>query len=220
MDPAASLLQVRVGRPRNHGVRGGEESLGGPWRSAIFKEAVNGPLQLGTLGLDGDEVADLKHHGGRDQAVLAYASEHYPRWREEGLDADAGAFGENFLLAGLTDHEACIGDIFALGKAVVQISHPRQPCNTLARRFQRNDVVPRVWATARGGWYLRVLETGLVQAGGELVLRDRPSPEWTVARVLHAYLHAAKHPDEAHAASQAVGLTENWVQKLQEKAGP
>ncbi|MBL0210949.1 MAG: MOSC domain-containing protein [Holophagaceae bacterium] len=225
--PAADLVQIRVGKAMNldaSGSMGAEDPLGGPWRpwrSAIFKTPVACPRQLTRLGLAGDEVADTRHHGGPDQAVLAYASEHYPLWQASGLDADPGAFGENFLLAGLTDQEACIGDVFAIGKpggAVVQISHPRQPCATLARRFQRNDVVLLVWETARGGWYLRVLQEGQVQAGDGLALLERPNPGWSVARVLNAFRHAKQHPEEALLAADLSGLTGHWSSSLREKA--
>lgn len=208
------LVQVRVGAARLI-----EGPLSRPWRSAIFKEPVSGPVRLGVLGLEGDQVADKRHHGGLNQAVLAYASEHYLLWREEGIDADLGAFGENFLMSGLRDQDVAIGDIFSVGETLVQVSHPRQPCNTLARRFGRNDIVPRVWAKARGGWYMRVLREGTVQAGQAVVLQERLNPGWTVARVLHAYQHAAGIPEEALAAARVVGLTESWVLKLQEKAG-
>ena len=176
-------------------------------------------MKLSSLGLPGDEVADKRHHGGPDQAVLAYASEHYPLWQMSGLAADLGAFGENFLLAGLTDQEACIGDVFAIGEALVQISHPRQPCNTLARRFQRHDVVALVWATARSGWYLRVMQEGHVQAGDGLLLRERPNPGWSVARVLAAFYHAKRNPEEALQAADIRGLTSRWASSLREKAG-
>ena len=219
---AATLLQLRVGLARDLDASGREGLLQRSWRSAIFKAPIEGPLRLSSLGLAGDEVADKHHHGGPDQAVLAYASEHYPPWQATGLDAEFGAFGENFLLTGLKDQEACIGDVFAigqLGKAVVQVSHPRKPCATLARRFQRNDVVFMVWETARGGWYLRVLQEGLVQAGDGLMLQERPNPEWTVARVLNAFHHAKQNPQEAIHAANLPGLTNHWASSLREKAG-
>jgi len=227
-DPTPNLLQLRVGKPKNMAAScpPGEEGLlhrpGGAWRSAIFKMPVEGVVQLSSLGLAGDGVADKHHHGGPDQAVLAYASEHYALWQAWGLNADVGAFGENFLLEGLTDQEACIGDVFAmgrLGETVVQISHPRKPCATLARRFQRNDVVSKVWETARGGWYMRVLREGRVQAGDGLTLRERPNPAWTVARVMNAFHHAKENPEEALNAADASGLTVRWASSLREKAG-
>ncbi|MFN8011270.1 MAG: MOSC domain-containing protein [Holophagaceae bacterium] len=212
------LVGLRVGRVRALGDAAAAEPLRRPWRSAILKEPAPGALRLTRLGLEGDEVADRKHHGGPDQAVLGYASEHYPDWRSEGLDAGPGAFGENLLFEGLLDSEVCIGDAWRVGGATLQVSHPRQPCGTLARRFGRGDVVARVWATARGGWYFRVLEEGVVAPEGEVVLLDRPNPGWTVARVLKAYWRAAERPDEARAAADVPLLTAHWPEKLRARA--
>jgi MOSC domain-containing protein YiiM len=218
VEAPARLLEVRTGRVRFHGQEGAADPLLRPWRSAIVKEPVQGPLRLGVLGLEGDEVADPRHHGGPDQAVLGYASAHYPRWREEGFDAAPGGFGENLLFEGLDDGDVCIGDTFALGDARLQVSHPRQPCGTLAKRFGRGDVVARVWETARGGWYFRVLEAGVVEAGQAVGLLARPNPGWTVARVLRAYWRAASEPAEARAAAAVPLLTDHWPLKLLARA--
>jgi MOSC domain-containing protein YiiM len=179
---------------------------------------VAGPLRLTRLGLLGDEVGDPSHHGGPDQAVLGYASEHYPAWRAEGFDAEPGAFGENLLFAGLLDDEVCIGDAWRVGGATLQVSHPRQPCATLARRFGRNDLAPRVWEARRGGWYFRVLEEGLVEAGDAAALLARPNPGWTAARVLSAYHHAATDTAEARAAAAVPLLSPHWPVKILARA--
>lgn len=212
------LVGLRTGRVRALGEADAADPLRKPWRSAIFKEPVEGPVRLSRLGLEGDEVADARHHGGPDQAVLGYASEHYAAWRAEDLDAGPGAFGENLLFEGLLDDEVCIGDTWQVGGATLQVSHPRQPCGTLARRFGRGDVVARVWATARGGWYFRVLEEGVVAPAGDVVLLARPNPGWTVARVLRAYWRAAEDPAEARAAAEVPLLTSHWPEKLRARA--
>jgi MOSC domain-containing protein YiiM len=215
---AAVLVSLRVGRVRTFGSADAADPLQRPWRSAIAKEAVEGPRRLTRLGLEGDEVGDPAHHGGPDQAVLGYASEHYAAWRAEGFDADAGSFGENLLFAGLQDDGVCIGDVYRLGGAMVQVSHPRQPCATLARRFGRNDLVTRVWEAQRGGWYFRVLEEGLVAEGDLAQLIERPNPGWTAARVLTAYHHAATDPAEARAAAAVPLLSPHWPVKLLARA--
>jgi len=211
-------MSIRLEEVRTGSVRTYPGPDGRSWRSAIGKEAAAGPVTMTFLGLAGDTVGNPDVHGGADQAVLAYAGEHYPLWRAEGLEAVPGSFGENFVLSGLTDAEACVGDVYALGGARVQISHPRQPCETLARRFGGKEVVARVWATCRGGWYLRVLREGPVEAGMALTLLERPNPGGTVARVLKAYLEAAKHPAEARAMAALEGLTAEWRLKLGRKA--
>jgi len=72
------LVRILVGKPRDLGGDGAPT-----WRSGICKEPVDGPVWLGKTNLSGDGQADLKHHGGSDKAVLAYAEAHYPRWQKE-----------------------------------------------------------------------------------------------------------------------------------------
>ncbi len=180
------------------------------WRSAIYKTPVDHPLWLSATGLTGDAVGDTKHHGGPEQAVLGYAESHYADWKAEGFTDARGAFGENLLFTGLSDQTACIGDVFTLGDARLQISCPRVPCGTLVRRHGRADIVKRVFETARGGWYFRVLQEGFIAPGQALQQVERPYPAWTIARALHARWRMATDPEEAHALSEVAALHPDW----------
>jgi MOSC domain-containing protein YiiM len=212
------LLELRVGQPQQLGDPHASDPLKKPWRSAIYKELVMGPAWLTTEGLAGDAVADKKHHGGPDQAILAYGASQYARWKADGVDAEPGAFGENLLIDEITDQDVCVGDIFDLGDVRIQVSQPRVPCGTLARRFGRGDIVKRVWETARGGWYLRVLREGYVEVGRTLALADRPHPEWTIQRALHARWRMDVNPSEALALAALPALSTHWRATLQEAA--
>ncbi len=182
---AGRLVSVQVGRVRahdwpavaDHGVR--------PWRTAYFKDPVTGPTRLERLGLDGDEQFERKHHGGPHRAVLAYSAEHYPRWRDElGIpEMGPGGFGENFTVSGQDETNVCVGDVFVVGTARVQVTQPRGPCANIARRWQRPELLKRVVETSRFGWYLRVVEEGEVAAGEDVRLVDRRYPDWNAAHV-------------------------------------
>ncbi len=200
----ARLLQLRVGLVR---------AMDG-WRSAIYKETVDHPLWLSHTGLEGDAVGDTVHHGGPEQAVLAYAESHYADWKAEGFTEERGAFGENLLVEGLSDQTVCIGDRFGLGETELQVSCARVPCATLAQRHGRKDVVTRVFEEGRGGWYYRVLKEGLVAPGQELRLLERPHPEWTVQRALQARWRKAENPAEARALAEVAALNPRWIPKL------
>lgn len=188
------LLSIQVGKPQTHFTPDPTaESSDKSWVSGIFKSAVEGPRFLGKTNLDGDAQADLKNHGGPDKAICVYASEHYAHWqRQFGLpEIPFGAFGENFTTLGLDERELAIGDTLAVGKAgevIIQVSQPRQPCWKLARRWQTKDMVEQVQDTGYTGWYFRVLQEGMVEAGDALTLVERPYPHLTLAeanRVMH-----------------------------------
>ena len=160
--------------------------------SGIAKTEIEGPVAIGPHGLEGDEQGDRRNHGGPEKAVHHYARDHYAAWRHElpglptVLDAP-GAFGENLSAAGLTEAAVCVGDLWRVGTALLQVSQARQPCWKLNHRFGVADMARRVQASGRTGWYYRVIEPGAVRAGDVLRLADRPHPDWPLARLLHAF---------------------------------
>jgi MOSC domain-containing protein YiiM len=173
-----------IGRPRTH-----VDERGKSWRSAIFREPVAGPLELGPRGLAGDQVADSENHGSPDQAVCCHPLAHYAYWNEHyrlaGTDRllGPGGVGENWTIEGAEERDVCVGDVFAVGGARVQLSAPRYPCTKQERKTRLPDLMTRTMETLRTGWYLRVLDPGPVQAGDVLALVLRPNPGVTIERV-------------------------------------
>ena len=194
-----------------------------PWQTGFYKEQVDGPRWLAQTNLAGDGQADLVNHGGPDKAVLAYASEHYPSWRErlQKPDFPHGAFGENFTVDGPTEDSVNIGDIYRLGGALVQVSQPRQPCWKLGHRFGIATVPATVVTTRRSGWYYRVIEEGSVAAGDALALVERPLPEWSVERVFHLLIGGAgkREPDALRALAAMDALATSWRARAEKLLG-
>lgn len=177
------LLSLRIGSVAPLGARAAA--------SGIAKSPVTGPLMLSETGFAGDMQGDTRHHGGPEKAVHHYPFDHYVVWRRELGDhpllAEPGAFGENIATSGLTEETVAIGDVFALGTAVIEVNQGRQPCWRLNERFGRRDMAREVQTSGRTGWYYRVLEPGIVGSGDRLILRDRRSPEWTLARLWRTF---------------------------------
>lgn len=214
------LLSIQVSLPKVYGVPGADDWMDQPWQTGFYKERVDGPRWLAQTNLAGDGQADLVNHGGPDKAVLAYASEHYPGWRErlQKPNFPSGAFGENFTVDGLNEDTVSIGEIYRLGGAVVQVSQPRQPCWKLARRWRIKELTALVEQTGKTGWYLRVLEEGEVEPGQELTLLERPHPQWTVTRATRTM--RTRTQDRA-AAGELAGIEELagvWRDRLAEAA--
>jgi MOSC domain-containing protein YiiM len=156
--------------------------------SGIVKNAAPAPWRITGTGLEGDRQGDLVHHGGAEKALHHYPRDHYARWiAEEPTLADAlaaaPAFGENISTMGLTEEDVCIGDVFALGSALVQVSQGRQPCWKLNALFARNDMARRVQESGRTGWYYRVLREGIAGPGDPLERVERPLPDWPLSRL-------------------------------------
>ncbi len=214
------LLSIQVGLPQNLGVENATDPMDKPWTTGFFKEKVAGRIRLGKTNLDGDGQADLQHHGGLEKAVNVYPSEHYSYWREELKKREMlfGAFGENFTTAGLLEQTACIGDVFSIGEAVVQISQPRQPCWKLARRWRIKDLAAKVQKTGLTGWYFRVLQEGCVEENLIFRLLERPHPVWTVS-LANTIMHRRKHDIEAaRLLASCPALSQNWRESLSKRA--
>lgn len=210
------LISLQVGLPKTLGTPNASAAMDQEWTTGFFKEPVSGQVWAGTTNLAGDGQADLRVHGGPDKAINVYPIEHYAFWLAE-LDFKQlpnGAFGENFTVAGILETEACIGDIFELGDALVQISQPRQPCWKLSRRWRIQDLVAQVVRTGKTGWYLRVLREGNVQAGAALVLVERPYPEWTVAVANNIMLHRKENYAATQALAECPALSDSWQATL------
>jgi MOSC domain-containing protein YiiM len=161
---------------------------GRTYSTAINRRAVSGPVELTRDGLAGDRVADDRHHGGPDQAVCCYPHEHYPYWQERlSRPLEPPAFGENLTTEGLLEAQVCIGDVLGTGSARVQVTQPRQPCWKLANKHAAPQLPAWINALGYTGFYLRVLEPGIVRAGDELTPIERPCPNltvWTVMQLL------------------------------------
>ena len=216
------LISLQIGKPAEHfsEIADGQSAA---WVSSFWKTPVLGWVRLGRKDLAGNAQADLKNHGGPEKAVCCYAAEYYPGWRvllgkpEE--EFGYGAFGENFTLAGLTEDAVCIGDVYTVGTALVQVSQPRMPCWKVGRRWERPAMPREMQANGRTGFYLRVLTEGEVGAGGSLTLHERPQPEWTVARVNSALYVDKTNAEMDQYLSRLPLLAEAWRRTFRRRAG-
>jgi MOSC domain-containing protein YiiM len=179
MRTAGRILSIQTGRVQ---ALGGDNDDSESWTSAIRKATVSGSVEVQQAGIVGDEKADLVHHGGSDQAILAYAGQHYDHWNAEFPDKlfEAGGFGENLTVADLDESQRCIGDTFQVGDCILEISQPRQPCWKLSRRWDLPRLAVLMQQNGRTGRYLRAIEPGQIEAGMTLAMIARPFPELTV----------------------------------------
>ena len=210
------IVSIQVGRPTVCGDKTASDQMDRPWMTGFFKEPVEGIVWLSKSNLSGDGQADLKNHGGPEKAILAYSADHYPAWQLEmsRRNLPYGSFGENFTIAGLTEETVCIGDTYSVEDVRLQVSQPRQPCWKISRRWGIRDLAERVQSTGRTGWYFRVLTEGFVERGLQIILRDRPYPQWTVARANEMMHHRHNNRHAAAELASCLLLSSNWRSTL------
>ncbi|MEU1277509.1 MOSC domain-containing protein [Streptomyces sp. NPDC005805] len=183
------LLTVNAGplRPADYADNGA---------TGIDKRPVEGPVLVrdpgpkgeGGSGLAGDEISDLRHHGGSDQAVYAFAREDLDRWeRELGRPLANGSFGENLTTSGLDVTGALIGERWRVGAdLVLEVTSGRIPCRTFASHLGERGWVRRFTRDSAPGAYLRVIVPGEIRAGDPIAVVHRPDHEVTVAMSFRA----------------------------------
>ncbi|MFJ5046856.1 MOSC domain-containing protein [Streptomyces sp. NPDC088719] len=181
------LLTVNIGQPRPSAQTNGPGGVTG-----IDKRPVDGPVEVldpgpkgdGGSGLAGDAVCDLRHHGGSDQAVYAFAREELDAWERElgGRKLANGVFGENFTTLGLDVSGALIGERWRVGTdLVLEVTSGRVPCRTFADHLGERGWVRRFTQQGATGAYLRVIRPGAVRAGDPIAIVHRPDHEVTAA---------------------------------------
>jgi MOSC domain-containing protein YiiM len=183
------LLSVNVGKPR-----------GNPYKpvalTGIDKRPVDGPVLVsapgpkgtGAVGLAGDRVYDVRHHGGDDQAVYAYAREDLDQWQAElGVRLRNGVFGENLTTECVPVSDALVGERWRIGDEVLlEVCCPRIPCGTFQGWLGRGGWIRRFTEAATPGAYLRVIAPGPIRAGDPVVIEHRPDHDVTVAVTFRA----------------------------------
>jgi MOSC domain-containing protein YiiM len=179
----ARLVSVNVGQPRQVTWKGTQVS------TAIFKSAVDGPIEVKSLNLRGDQQADLSVHGGPDKAIYGYPSEHYADWREKLPQTEFpwGAFGENLTTEGLREDQLYVGDRLRIGSALLMVTQPRVPCYKLTIRFDRDDMIKRFIASHTSGFYFSVIEEGQLTAGDPIEIVHRDPAAVSVADINQLY---------------------------------
>ncbi len=173
------VTSLNIGRKQSVEWKGKQVETG------IFKFSVDHSIFLGKEDVKDDDVVDRKYHGGIDKACYLYGKNHYPFWLEKYPNSDLqyGAFGENITIEYLDESTTLIGAKYQLGKAIVEISQPRQPCFKLGIRFNNANVVKDFFQSPFPGVYVRVIEEGDVNIDDEMKLIDAPKNGITVAEV-------------------------------------
>ena len=202
MPSIARVLSVNVGRPREF------DYHGRPARSAIWKSPVAGRVAVRGVNLDGDDQADRQAHGGPDKAVYAYAVEDARWWASaEGRPFAPAEFGENLTTEGVDVNDALVGERWAVGTTVLEVSEPRIPCWRLGVRMNDPKFIRRFTEALRPGSYLRIVTEGDVGAGDEIRVVSRPDHDLSIRDVFRIY---TRDRDECGRLIDVPQMSEPW----------
>jgi len=172
-----TLLSIQVAQARRVQING-RATL-----TAIHKLPISGAVPVVTMGLAGDEQADLSVHGGLDKAVYAYPAEHYPFWREARAQAgladtddalSCGSMGENLTLQGVLETDVWVGDVLRFPHCELRVTQPREPCYKFNATMGFNGAARAMAQHGCCGFYLAVDQPGHLLAGETFDLLPGP----------------------------------------------
>lgn len=152
--------------------------------TGIIKTPVSS-AEIHRLGLADDAVCDRKHHGGVDQAIYIYFADDYQFWATQlGKAIVPGWFGDNLTIAGVEGRNVAVGDRFAIGPVLLEVTSHRTPCMTFAAHMGDRGFVRRFHRAGRPGAYCRVIEPGVVEAGAAVAYQSYDGERITVAELM------------------------------------
>lgn len=198
------VLSVNVGRAREFDYEGQRTA------SAIWKSPVTGRVAAKGVNLEGDEQADRAVHGGPDKAVYAYAIEDTRWWEGElGRPLEHGQFGENLTTEGMDVTSALVGERWAIGSVLLEVSEPRVPCWRLGVRMDDRRFLRQFTEAGRPGAYLRIVVEGELSAGDEIRVVERPDHDLSIGDIFRIY---TRDRDEAERFLSVPAMSAGWKQ--------
>lgn len=179
-------------------------------KTSIFKKPISGPQMVNHLGLINDTQSDPQHHGGLKRAIYTFDSAAYGYWHSK-IDAQLirnGLFGENLTTEGLSDDTIRVGNIYKIGKVVLQATEPRIPCFKLNIALGRNDAMELFYKKSIYGTYFSVLETGYLEAGMKVELLEQSTNEISISTIAQQFSCPIRDTELCKKISQLDGLSE------------
>ena len=151
--------------------------MSGIKKSSISHAGQPSPVDINTLGVIGDEQADLSVHGGLEKAIYVYPLEHYPFWNallsrelKTPFDLQPGAMGENFTITGLLEADVFVGDALQIGDLEFVVTKLREPCFKFNAKMRYKGAAKAMLQSGYCGWYMRVITPGKLMAGSTINL--------------------------------------------------
>jgi MOSC domain-containing protein YiiM len=187
--------------------------------TGIYKKSVE-QVSVDLLGIEGDIQADKRFHGGPEKALHQYALSSYEkiikRYPLLHKKAEPGMIGENLSAIDMNEHNVCIGDIYKVGSAILQVSSPRIPCWKIDTKFKQPNLHQFISQHRLNGWYYRVVQAGDITLNDKLILQQRPNTDFTVDTMLKV-INGEAEAQVIGLAANAIGLDPEWQKRLNKK---
>ncbi len=207
----ANIISIAAGKTQTYGKKDEQ------FNSAYKKDQFFNYCDVDDLGLIEDSQCDKRYHGGVDKALHIGSLKHFKNFEKKfGYEMDKLAMGCNIIIDNLDEDDVCVGDIYSIGDIKVEVCQPRQPCWKIGALFGKevSRYIIKAYAT---GWYVRVLNDGIIESNDTMKLESRVSN--TTVKQLSKYLH--KVPEDKVLVDQVLSiesLADSYKRDLEEKS--
>lgn len=207
------VLSVNLAKPREITLNAKKRLTG------MYKKPVLEPITLTKHGVEKDIVADKENHGGWSKAVYLYGKNNYAFFKDSypELAFDNGLFGENITISNLDETNVYIGDEYKMGNAIIKITEPRLPCDTLGYRFGTQKIVKHFMKSTFCGAYCSVIKEGEVKYNDTLKLIKRPKNSLSLAMVYSIYSENKNNNDLIKKIIKLKDLPNSYKAKFRKK---
>lgn len=189
--------------------------------TGMYKSLCPDTLKFAVNGIETDQQADLRVHGGPEKAVHLYPGKHYQRLAQRFPEvADLlipGCLGENISVTELDESQVRIGDVWQLGEVRLQVCQPRNPCWKIDERLGVEGAAEFIARHFLTGWYFRVVECGLASSTDRLRLHSSNTNGFTLLQAMQ--LWATHRPDllELECLYFSEGIAPHWQSKIKQR---
>ncbi len=206
----AIVESVNVGRVETFDLPDGDALT-----SAIRKTPQEGPVEVTPRGFAGDATHGPEH-GGPNRALHVFCREHIAHFEaEHGRPLPVPLVGENLTVRGHPDAEAHVGDVVRAGTALLQVTMPTERCRNPGRVAGVPLLLKWMIESLRTGYYLRVVEPGVVAAGDAFRLEERGNPRWSIEALSRAMLRDVADPDLVASLLDVPEIAPEWKTRLE-----
>ncbi|OOM48837.1 molybdopterin adenylyltransferase [Clostridium beijerinckii] len=126
-------------------------------------------------GIEGDA-----HAGKWHRQVSLISAEQVRDFNEKGADIGPGAFGENLVVEGINFRSLPVGTLLRSGDVLLEMTQIGKECHTHCAIYHKmgDCIMPRE------GVFARVLESGQISVGDEMVIEERKEQRLWQAAVI------------------------------------
>ncbi|RXK03069.1 hypothetical protein CRV02_02820 [Arcobacter sp. CECT 8989] len=188
------------------------------YKTSYRKLPITGSQYVNKEGLEEDNQSDKSCHGGEQRALCVFTQGSYDFFKQKhNIELPTCALGENITLLNCDDKDICLGDRFSCGKAIFEVSQPRQPCWIISSILGIKNLTALIVKEGRSGFYLRVIKEGKISKNDVFTLISRKYENLNIEHINKCYYNAKQNQENIKEILEVPELSPFYKEDLQKR---